>query len=159
MALASSTQILSAGSSPSKGLEMGTAFATLSEVQLLEGVSYDVDQMTRAEALLPLVSDLLRREGSAVGMDVDALVESDEAYSSVVRLVTCDVVARIMRQTTTGDAMSQESQSALGYSWSGTYAVPGGGASMSLMDKERKMLGFRQQKYGVIELWEAESTE
>lgn len=137
---------------------MGAAFATLSELMLIEGVSYEPSQMDRAEALLPLVSDLIRREGAAVGKDVDALATENDAYASVLTMVTCDVVARVMRQSTTGDPMSQESQSALGYTWSGTYAVPGGGASMALMDKERKMLGLRQQRYGVIEIWDA-STE
>lgn len=134
-------------------------FATLSDVILLEGAEYTEEQAARAEALIPLVCDLIRNEGNRAGKDIDALVEASTSYASVVKLVTCDVVARVMRQNTTGEAMSQESQSALGYTWSGTYAVPGGGASMALMDKERKMLGLKQQRYGVIELWQAESTE
>lgn len=137
---------------------MGTSFVTLSELIDLSGASYTAEQQARAEALLPLVSDLIRSEGNKCGVDVDERIEDDSAYASVVKLVTCDVVARAMRQSTTGDAYSQESQSALGYSWSGTYAVPGGGVAMSLMNNERKLLGFRRQRYGVMELWDA-STE
>jgi hypothetical protein len=74
-------------------------------------------------------------------------------------MVTCDVVARIMRQSTSGEPVSQESQSALGYSWSGTYAVPGGGAAMSLMNNERKMLGLKRQKYGAMEIWDRSDQE
>lgn len=136
-----------------------SAFATVEEVIAISGVAYTEDQQTRIGTLLPLVSDLIRNEGQKCGKDIDALVEADQAYASVVKLVTCDVVARVMRQSTTGDPLSQESQSGLGYSWSGTYAIPGGGVAMSLMNNEKKMLGLRQQMYGVIELWEADCTE
>ena len=130
-------------------------FATLEEVLAIEGVTYTAEQQSRVESLLPLVSDLIRRAGADVGMDIDALVEANEnGYASVVKLVTCDVVARVMRQSTTGDPMSQEAQSALGYSWSGTYAIPGGGVTMSLMRNELKTLGIRRQRYGVMDIWE-----
>lgn len=131
-----------------------SAFVTLTEYKAIEGVSYTEEQDTRAGQLLALMSDLIRSEGKKVGVDVDAKVAKDESYVSVVKLVTCDAVARAMRQSTTGDALSQESQSALGYTWSGTYAIPGGGVAMSLMNNERKLLGFRRQRYGVMELWE-----
>lgn len=133
---------------------MSTSFATLEDVIAISGATYTADQQTRVNTLLPLVSDLIRSEGGAVGIDVDEAIEEDAAYNSVVKMVTCDVVSRIMRQSTTGEPMSQESQSALGYSWSGTYAIPGGGAAMSLLNNERKLLGFRRQKYGAMEIWE-----
>lgn len=128
-------------------------FATLADVLSIEGVTYTTAEQDRVNTLLPLVSDMIRTAGSSVGMDIDALVQEDPAYASVVKLVTCDVVARVMRQSMTGDPMSQESQSALGYSWSGTYAVPGGGVAMSLMRNELKALGIRRQRYGVMDLW------
>lgn len=129
-------------------------FATLADVIAIEGVAYTTEQQERIETLIPLVSDLIRTAGSGVGMNIDELVASDPAYASVVKMVTCDVVGRVMRQSTTGDPMSQESQSALGYSWSGTYAIPGGGVTMSLMRNELKILGIRRQQYGVMEIWE-----
>lgn len=128
-------------------------FATLADVLSIEGVTYTTEEQERVNTLLPLVSDMIRTAGSSVGMDIDALVQEDPAYASVVKLVTCDVVARVMRQSMTGDPMSQESQSALGYSWSGTYAVPGGGVAMSLMRNELKALGIRRQRYGVMDIW------
>lgn len=128
-------------------------FATLADVLSIEGVTYTTAEQERVNTLLPLVSDMIRTAGSSVGMDIDALIQEDPAYASVVKLVTCDVVARVMRQSMTGDPMSQESQSALGYSWSGTYAVPGGGVAMSLMRNELKALGIRRQRYGVMDLW------
>ncbi len=137
-----------------KGADMRTPFIIIDEVEILSGVTYSGSDLERAEALLPLVSDLIRVEGAKCGIDVDARVNNDPAYESVVKLITCDVVARAMRQSKTDAPMSQESQSALGYTWSGTYAIPGGGAAMSLMNNERKMLGFKRQRYGVMEIWD-----
>lgn len=132
-----------------------SAFVTLEEFKAIEGVTYSVEQDLRADNLLSLMSDLIRTEGKKFSVDVDARIAQDSAYESVVKLVTCDATARAMRQSTTGDALSQESQSALGYTWSGTYAIPGGGVAMSLMNNERKLLGFRRQRYGVMEIWDA----
>ena len=109
--------------------------------------------------MLPLVSDLIRVEGRKYGVDVDEKIEAATAYESVVKMITCDVVSRAMRQSKTGDPLSQESQSGLGYSWSGTYAIPSGGVAMSLMNNERKMLGFKRQRYGVMELWDGSADE
>ena len=136
-----------------------SAFVTLEEFKAIEGVTYSLEQDLRADNLLPLVSDLIRVEGRKYGVDVDAKIESDSAYESVVKMITCDVVGRAMRQSKTGEPMSQESQSALGYSWSGTYAIPSGGVAMSLMNNERKMLGFKRQRYGVMELWDGSQPE
>lgn len=133
---------------------MGAAFVTFAELEALTGVRYTDDDLTRVEAMLPLVSDLIRVEGRKCGVDVDERIETDSAYESVVKMITCDVVSRAMRQSKTGDPLSQESQSGLGYSWSGTYAIPSGGVAMSLMNNERKMLGFKRQKYGVMEIWD-----
>ena len=138
---------------------MGAAFVTLAELEALTGVRYTDDDLTRAEVMLPLVSDLIRVEGRKCGVDVDERIETDSAYESVVKMITCDVVSRAMRQSKTGDPLSQESQSGLGYAWSGTYAIPSGGVAMSLMNNERKMLGFKRQKYGVMEIWDGSQDE
>jgi hypothetical protein len=47
--------------------------------------------------------------------------------------------------------MAQMSQSALGYSVSGTYLVPGGG--LFIKKSELARLGLKRQKTGVIDLW------
>lgn len=136
-----------------------STYATLQDVKDISGATYTEAEQTRINTLLPLVSDLIKNEGAKVGKDVDALIAADTAYSSVVKLVTVDVVTRVLRQSTTGEPMQQESQSALGYSWSGTYAVPGGGVTMSLMENEKRTLGFKAQRYGSITLWPARSKE
>lgn len=134
-------------------------FATLTDVVVLSGKEYTSKESDRVEALLELVSDALRVEAKKVGKDLDEMVDADPAYASVVKLVTVDVVARVMRQSMDGEPMSQESQSALGYSWSGTYAVPGGGISGAIMRNDLKRLGLRRQRIGVYEIWDASQDE
>ena len=131
-------------------------FATLADVILLTGRAFTTEEQERVTALLPLVSDALRFEAVKVGKDLDAMIEADEsgAYGNVVKLVTVDVVGRVMRQSMNSEPLSQESRSALGYSWSGTYAIPGGGIAAAIMRNDLKRLGLKHQQYGVMEIWE-----
>lgn len=50
--------------------------------------------------------------------------------------------------------MTQESQAAIGYSWSGTYAVPGGGIANAIMINDLKKLGLLRQQIGSEFLWQ-----
>lgn len=130
-----------------------SAFATLAEVTAITGKTYTSDEQDRINTLLQLVSDALRFEAVKVGKDIDEMISASESYASVVKLVTVDVVVRAMRQSTDGEPMTQESQSAMGYTWSGTYAIPGGGVSGAIMRNDLKRLGLRRQRLGVIKLW------
>ena len=132
---------------------MSEPFATVSDIITLWRPLTN-DEQTRAAALLPLVSDEIRQMGYNVGKDVDQMKAEQETYGSLLKVVTVDVVSRVLRQATDGDAMTQESQSALGYSWSGTYAVPGGGIANALMKNDLKRLGLLAQQIGVISLWQ-----
>lgn len=135
-----------------------TTFATLADVIAVSGVTYTQEEQGRINTLLPLVCDALRYEADKVGKDLDTMAE-DAVYANTLKLVTCDIVIRAMRQTTSGEPMAQESQAALGYSWSGTYAIPGGGIAQAIMKNDLKRLGLRRQRMGVIDLWPAESAE
>lgn len=128
-------------------------FATVTDISTLWR-QLTADETTRATALLPLVSDELRDIAYSVGKDLDQMVAESEPYASVVKVVTVDVVSRILRQSTEGDAMTQESQSALGYSWSGTYAVPGGGIANAIMKNDLRKLGLLMQTIGVMYTWQ-----
>ena len=130
-----------------------SAFATLSDVLAITGKDYTAPEQDRISTLLGLVSDALRQEAVKVGKDIDEMVSASESYASVAKLVTVDIVVRAMRQAVDGEPMSQESQSALGYSWSGTYAVPGGGIAGAIMRNDLKRLGLRRQRIGVVKLW------
>ena len=132
---------------------MNKQFATVEDIQRLYRPLSAAEQ-DRADALLPLVSDEIRVLGRNYGKDIDARIKVDSAYESVVKIVTCDVTFRILRQNTEGDAMSQESQSALGYSWSGTFAVAGGGIANSILNNDLKKLGLLKQKMGSEFIWQ-----
>ena len=108
------------------------------------------DERERAEGLLPIVSDSLRYEAHKVGKNLDAMIEATPFLVNVVKSVTVDVVARTLLTSTHGEPMAQMSQSALGYSVSGTYLVPGGG--LFIKNSELARLGLRRQRCGVIEL-------
>ena len=131
---------------------MNTPFATVEDIETLWR-PLTASEQSRAEALLPLVSDELRVLAKDVGKDLDQMAAADEAYASVLKIVTVDVTVRVLRQNTEGDAMTQESQSALGYSWSGTYAVAGGGIANAILNNDLKKLGLRTQQIGVMYTW------
>jgi hypothetical protein len=107
------------------------------------------DEENRAEELLSVVSNRLRVEAYNVGKDIDEMIANSIAYKDVVKSVTVDIVARTLMTSTDKEPMSQFSQSALGYSMSGTFLTPGGG--LFIKRDELKALGLRKQRYGVIE--------
>ncbi len=109
------------------------------------------DQETeRAEHLLEIVSDSLRYEAQKVGKDLDRMIEVTPSLANVAKSVTVDVVARTLMTSTNTEPMTQMSQSALGYSVSGTYLVPGGGIFIKKAELAR--LGLRKQRLGAIDL-------
>ena len=127
-----------------------TNFATVGDLESLWR-SLKFDESNRAEALLGVVSDSLRVEARKVGKDLDKMVQESTSYANVVKSVTVDVVARTLMTSTDHEPMTQMTESALGYSFSGSYLVPGGG--LFIKDSELKRLGFKKQRYGVIELY------
>lgn len=131
---------------------MSEAFATVDDIQTLWR-PLTAEEQTRAGSLLPLLSDALRSEATRVGKDLDTMAAIDSTYESLLKLVTVDIVGRVLRQTTTGDTMTQESQAAGGYSWSGTYAVPGGGIANAILRSDLKRLGLLNQQIGSVQLW------
>lgn len=128
-----------------------TTFATVEDLETLWR-SLKFDERKRAEALLTIVSDSLREEAKKVSKDLDKMVADSPSYSSVVKSVTVDVVARTLMTSTDQEPMTQMAESAMGYSFSGSYLVPGGG--LFIKDSELKRLGLKKQRYGVIELYE-----
>ena len=127
-----------------------TTFATVEDLETLWR-SLKFDERKRAEALLTIVSDSLREEAKKVSKDLDKMVAENPSYSSVVKSVTVDVVARTLMTSTDQEPMTQMAESAMGYSFSGSYLVPGGG--LFIKDSELKRLGLKKQRYWVIELY------
>ena len=125
-------------------------FATVDELQELWR-PLKLDEQKRAEALLKVVSASLRVEAEKVGKDLDKLFVANESYACVVKSVVVDVVARTLMASTDQEPMTQVSEGALGYTWSGSYLVPGGG--LFIKDSELKRLGLKKQRYGVIDIY------
>lgn len=112
--------------------------------------SLTADELARTTKLLSIVSDSLRIEARKVGKDIDELSKNEE-YANVLKSVVVDVIARTLMTSTDNEPMTQESQSALGYTWSGTYLVPGGG--LFIKNSELARLGLKRQRYGGFELY------
>jgi hypothetical protein len=106
---------------------------------------------TRASVLLTDVSALLRIEADKVGKDLNEMVAADADYAAVAKMVTCDIVKRYMCQDNEAEAMTQYSQSALGYSISGTYSNAGKGLAGCIMNVDLKRLGLKRQRFGTLD--------
>ncbi len=125
-------------------------FATLADIITLWR-SPKGEEEQRVEELLKTVSDCLRVEARKVGKDLDAMIAEDQSFASVAKSVTVDVVARTLMTSTDQEPMTQVSESALGYNFSGTFLVPGGG--LFIKKSELARLGLRRQKIGVIDFY------
>ena len=126
-------------------------FATRADLELLWRPLQEHEK-ERADALLDLVSNELRLKAEGSGIDLDQKAKDNVAYAAVLRSVTVDVVARTLLTSTENEPMTQFSQSALGYSVSGSYLVPGGG--LFIKRSELARLGLNKQRFGVIEFYE-----
>ena len=126
------------------------AYATVNDVIALFRALTPEEQQ-RVTSLLPIVEDELRQRAHDVGKDLDEMIDNGDVLPNVVKSVVVDVVARALMTPTNDAPMSQYSESALGYTVSGTFLVPGGGLFVKKSELER--LGLRRQRIGVIELY------
>lgn len=126
------------------------AYATVNDVIALFR-ALTPEEQTRVTSLLPIVEDELRQRAHDVGKDLDNMIDNGDVLPNVVKSVVVDVVARALMTPTNDAPMSQYSESALGYTVSGTFLIPGGGLFVKKSELER--LGLRRQRIGVIELY------
>ena len=125
--------------------------ATLEDVEKIWRKFKNAEERDRAKELISTVSDSLREEAIKYGKDIDLMANSSATYASVVKSVIVDVIARTLMTSTDAEPMTQISESALGYSMSGTYLVPGGG--LFIKKSELSRLGLRRQRLRTIELY------
>ena len=125
-------------------------YATIDDVRQLWR-EMTTEETNKARYLLEVVSASLRSEAKKAGKDLDAMLEADEDLQIVAKSVTVDVVARTLMTSTNSEPMTQVTESALGYSVTGTYLTPGGG--LFIKKSELARLGLRRQKYGVMDLY------
>nr|DAW41012.1 MAG TPA: hypothetical protein [Caudoviricetes sp.] len=124
------------------------SFATLDDLQKMWR-NLQPTERERAKALLDTVSDMLREEAYQYGRDLDNMILERESFRNVVKSVTVDVVSRALMTSTNQEPMTQFAQSAMGYSVSGSYLIPGGG--IFIKESEKKRLKLTTQRFGVIE--------
>nr|DAR22609.1 MAG TPA: hypothetical protein [Caudoviricetes sp.] len=92
---------------------------------------------------------MLREEAYRYNRNLDKMVQERESFGNVVKSVVVDVVARALMTSTEQEPMTQYSESAMGYSVSGSFLVPGGG--IFIKESEKKRLKLTTQRIGVIE--------
>ena len=125
-------------------------YATIDDVITLFRSDLSQDEKDRASALIPIVCASLREEAKKVGKDLDAEVSASADFALVAKSVTVDIVSRVLQTPTNQAPMTQMSESALGYTFSGTFLSPGGG--LFIKNSELARLGLKRQRYGAIEL-------
>lgn len=125
-------------------------FATTEDIRKLWR-ALTPEEEERASALLQKVSSILRSEADKVGKDLDLMIQQKPYLADVATSVTVDVVARALATPTNQEPVSQFTESAMGYSYSGTYLVPGGG--VFIKNAELARLGLKRQKMGGMKLW------
>lgn len=110
------------------------------------------EEITQADTLLTDISNALRVYAEDKGIDFDAMLEASPARKDLTKAITCDICRREMQSLSDNSpAMSQYSQSALGYSVSGTFLSPGGG--LFIKNNELKMLGLMRQKVKAVSIY------
>ena len=125
-----------------------TPFATVDDICRLAR-PLTQSEHDRANALLPVVSDTLRQEAKNRGYDLDEMLADGTLIDNAVIGVTVDITMRALLTSTTDEPMTQFSQSAMGYSVSGSFLSPGGG--LFIKDSEYKRLGIKRQQLRTIE--------
>ena len=123
-------------------------FATVEDVMNLYG-PLNADQLSKVEQLLTYTSSYFRALAKDYGRDLNQEVIDDEDMKNNAKLATCNVVIRELDKG--NSSLSQESQSALGYTWSGTYVNTGGG--LSILNKDLKLLGLNKQRIGMVDIY------
>ena len=123
-------------------------FATVEDVMNLYG-PLNADQIAKVEQLLSYTSSYFRSLAKEYGRDLNQEVIDDEDMKNNAKLATCNVVIRELDKG--NSSLSQESQSALGYTWSGTYVNTGGG--LSILNKDLKLLGLNRQRIGMVDIY------
>lgn len=125
-------------------------FATIEDIRKLWR-ALTPEEEERASALIQKVSSILRSEADKVGKDIDLMIQQKPYLADVATSVTVDVVTRALATPTNQEPVSQFTESAMGYSYSGTYLVPGGG--VFIKNAELARLGLKRQKIGGMKLW------
>lgn len=130
---------------------MGAPFATVDEVTLYSGRKMSREEQSRASVLLELVSATVRTLAKQRGRNLDDMITKNPDLAAVAKSVVVDVVVRVLNTPTDQEPMTQFTQSAGGYSATGTYLVPGGG--IYIKRDELRRLGLLRPRHGMRDFY------
>ncbi len=129
---------------------MGRSYAVLKDVAAL-GYALTPQQSEAVEALLSSASAKLRVIAKKHGKSLDEMCK-DEDFEAAVKSVVIQAAMRALNSISDASpAVSQASQTALGYSATMTYL--NAGQSLYFMRNELKDLGILRQTFGALEVF------
>lgn len=131
--------------------ETANAYASSSDISAI-GRQLTAPQEEAAQKLLEIASAKLRLAAKDQGKNLDDMIAADVDYGLVVRGIVVQAVCRALDSIAdSSPAITQGSQSALGYSASMTYL--NAGQSLYFLRNELKELGLRRQRFGALEVY------
>lgn len=129
-------------------------YATINDLESVYR-TLNEEEKSKAEKLIGLASSLLRVQAKKVHKNLDEMIEEDADIREVARLVVIASVTRVLSKRTNQSGfegpVTQYSESALGYSVSGSFLNPG--EDIYFLNNELKRLGLKRQRYGVMDLY------
>lgn len=133
---------------------MNETLATVEEYEEVYSVHLSDTDKARVETLLMYASALLRVEASNRGYNLDLIMLKDGAKRTVAKMVVMASVKRAMHTNEMTEApLEQFSQSAMGYTVSGTYLNPGD--DIYFLNNELKRLGIKKKVQAfTVDLWQ-----
>lgn len=131
---------------------MGAVYANVNDIAAL-GISLTTQQEDAAEVLLPQASAKLRIAAKKYGRNIDEMIADDEDYGDAVKSIVVQSVVRALNSLADSDpAVSQVTQSGLGYSATATYF--NAGQSLYYLKTELRDLGLMRQTFGAVEVYD-----
>lgn len=128
-------------------------YASIEDYEKVYNIILNNEQQKRLLVLIELASSLLREEANKRNMNLSAVISSSDDKANVAKMVVLACVHRVMSKDDDQDMpLEQFSQSALGYTFSGTYVNPGD--DLYYLRNELKRMGIIKQRYGAMEIYE-----
>lgn len=134
-------------------------YATVNDV-IKAGKNLTSEQYETAEILIETASSKLRLIAYKHGKNIDSMIDDEEIgkdYENVVKSVVVQAVCRALNSISDSPPVTQESQSALGYSASMTYL--NAGQSLYFLRNELKELGLLRQRFGALEVYNVKGND
>ncbi|EEF93199.1 phage protein Gp19/Gp15/Gp42 [Catenibacterium mitsuokai DSM 15897] len=128
-------------------------YASVEDYEKVYNIALNNEQQKRLLMLIELASSLLREEANKRNMNLSAVISSSDDKANVAKMVVLACVHRVMSKDDGQDMpLEQFSQSALGYTFSGTYVNPGD--DLYYLRNELKRMGIMKQRYGAMDIYE-----